>query len=142
MRDSVNCRVDEVRYFVKIVDVVRVDQVRVDQVGCSHRDDGTICLGPGTCFTLHSFFHSLLLCLTQLGSFRPHSQWQKYVTHNHVEVFKQGCPCLMLHLWATCVFQFCQQYLPILSAVSSNSVSCIFQFCQQYQKGTCWTRVD
>ena len=32
MRDSVNCRVDEVRYFVKIVDVVRVDQVRVDQV--------------------------------------------------------------------------------------------------------------
>ena len=35
MRDSVNCRVDEVRYFVKIVDVVRVDQVRVDQVGCS-----------------------------------------------------------------------------------------------------------
>ena len=23
------------RYFVKIVDVVRVDQVRVDQVGCS-----------------------------------------------------------------------------------------------------------
>ena len=37
MRDSVNCRVDEVRYFVKIVDIVRVDQVRVDQVGCSHR---------------------------------------------------------------------------------------------------------
>ena len=36
VRDSVNCRVDEVRYFVKIVDVVRVDQVRVDQVGCSH----------------------------------------------------------------------------------------------------------
>ena len=35
VRDSVNCRVDEVRYFVKIVDVVRVDQVRVDQVGCS-----------------------------------------------------------------------------------------------------------
>ena len=35
MRDSVNCRVDEVRYFVKIVDVVRVDQVRVDQVGGS-----------------------------------------------------------------------------------------------------------
>ena len=35
MRDSVNCRVDEVRYFVKIVDVVMVDQVRVDQVGCS-----------------------------------------------------------------------------------------------------------
>ena len=31
MRDNVNCRVDEVRYFVKIVDVVRVDQV-----GCSH----------------------------------------------------------------------------------------------------------
>ena len=30
VRDSVNCRVDEVRYFVKIV-----DQVRVDQVGCS-----------------------------------------------------------------------------------------------------------
>ena len=42
MRDSVNCRVDEVRYFVKIVDVVRVDQVRVDQVGCSqpHLDLG------------------------------------------------------------------------------------------------------
>ena len=38
VRDSVNCRVDEVRYFVKIVDVVRVDQVRVDQVGCSLRD--------------------------------------------------------------------------------------------------------
>ena len=36
VRDNVNCRVDEVRYFVKIVDVVRVDQVRVDQVGCSH----------------------------------------------------------------------------------------------------------
>ena len=36
VRDSVKCRVDEVRYFVKIVDVVRVDQVRVDQVGCSH----------------------------------------------------------------------------------------------------------
>ena len=36
VRDSVNCRVDEVRYFVKIVDVVRVDQVNVDQVGCSH----------------------------------------------------------------------------------------------------------
>ena len=35
VRDSVSCRVDEVRYFVKIVDVVRVDQVRVDQVGCS-----------------------------------------------------------------------------------------------------------
>ena len=35
VRDSVNCRVDEVRYFVKIVDVVRVDEVRVDQVGCS-----------------------------------------------------------------------------------------------------------
>ena len=35
VRDSVNCRVDKVRYFVKIVDVVRVDQVRVDQVGCS-----------------------------------------------------------------------------------------------------------
>ena len=35
MRDSVNCRVDEVRYFVKIVDVVRIDQMRVDQVGCS-----------------------------------------------------------------------------------------------------------
>ena len=35
VRDSVNCRVDEVRYFVKIVDIVRVDQVRVDQVGCS-----------------------------------------------------------------------------------------------------------
>ena len=35
VRDSVNCRVDEVRHFVKIVDVVRVDQVRVDQVGCS-----------------------------------------------------------------------------------------------------------
>ena len=33
VRDSVNCRVDEVRHFVKIVDVVRVDQVRVDQVG-------------------------------------------------------------------------------------------------------------
>ena len=38
MRDSVNCRVDEVRYFVKIVDVVRVDQVRVDQVGCSQKN--------------------------------------------------------------------------------------------------------
>ena len=37
VRDSVICRVDEVRYFVKIVDVVRVDQVRVDQVGCSPR---------------------------------------------------------------------------------------------------------
>ena len=36
VRDSVNCGVDELRYFVKIVDVVRVDQVRVDQVGCSH----------------------------------------------------------------------------------------------------------
>ena len=35
VRDSVNCRVDEVRYFVKIVDVLRVDHVRVDQVGCS-----------------------------------------------------------------------------------------------------------
>ena len=40
VRDSVNCRADEVRHFVKIVDVVRVDQVRVDQVrvdqvGCS-----------------------------------------------------------------------------------------------------------
>ena len=33
--DSVSCRVDEVRYFVKIVDVVRVDQVSLDQVGCS-----------------------------------------------------------------------------------------------------------
>ena len=32
MRDSFSCRVDEVKYFVKIVDVVRVDQVRVDQV--------------------------------------------------------------------------------------------------------------
>ena len=31
VRDSVNCRVDEVRYFVKIVDEVRVNQVRVDQ---------------------------------------------------------------------------------------------------------------
>ena len=40
MRDSVNCRVDEVRYFVKIVDVVRVDQVRVDQVGCSRLIEG------------------------------------------------------------------------------------------------------
>ena len=37
MRYSVNCRVDKVRYVVKIVDVVRVDQVRVDQVGCSRR---------------------------------------------------------------------------------------------------------
>ena len=36
MRDSVNCRVDEVRYFVKIVDKVRVDQVRVDQVRADH----------------------------------------------------------------------------------------------------------
>ena len=35
VRDSFNCRVDEVRCFVKIVDLVRVDQVRVDQVGCS-----------------------------------------------------------------------------------------------------------
>ena len=35
VRDSVSCRVDEVRYFVKMVDVVRVDQMRVDQVGCS-----------------------------------------------------------------------------------------------------------
>ena len=35
VRNGVNCRVDEVRYFVKIVDVVRVDQVRVDQVGYS-----------------------------------------------------------------------------------------------------------
>ena len=35
VRDSVSCRVNEVRYFVKIVDVVRVDQVRIDQVGCS-----------------------------------------------------------------------------------------------------------
>ena len=39
MRDSVNCRVDEVRYFVKIVDKVRVDQVRVDQVGCSRNSN-------------------------------------------------------------------------------------------------------
>ena len=39
VRDSVNCRVDEVRYFVKIVDIVRVDQVRVDQVGCSQNND-------------------------------------------------------------------------------------------------------
>ena len=42
VRDSVNCRVDEVRYFVKIVDVVRVDQVRVDQVGCSRSVDPSI----------------------------------------------------------------------------------------------------
>ena len=35
VRDSVNCRVDEVRYFVKIVDEVRVDKVMVDQVECS-----------------------------------------------------------------------------------------------------------
>ena len=40
VRDSFNCRVDEVRYFVKIVDVVRVDQVRVDQVGCSRYING------------------------------------------------------------------------------------------------------
>ena len=42
VRDSVNCRVDEVRYFVKIVDVVRVDQVRVDQVGCSRSDNASV----------------------------------------------------------------------------------------------------
>ena len=34
MRNSVNCRVDEVRYFVKI------DVVRVDQVGCSLGSNG------------------------------------------------------------------------------------------------------
>ena len=34
VRDSVNCRVDEVRYFVKIVDVVRVDQVGCSNTGC------------------------------------------------------------------------------------------------------------
>ena len=44
VRDSVNCRVDEVRYFVKIVDVVRVDQVRVDQV----RVDQVGCSQPNT----------------------------------------------------------------------------------------------
>ena len=46
VRDSVNCRVDEVRYFVKIVDVVRVDQVRVDQVGCSHTNHHSPSLVP------------------------------------------------------------------------------------------------
>ena len=34
VRDSVDCRVDKVRYFVKIVDVVRVDQVRCSP-GCN-----------------------------------------------------------------------------------------------------------
>ena len=57
VRDSVNCREDEVRYFVKIVDVVRVDQVRVDQVGCSRGEISPSCnvgsfrfisLGTGT----------------------------------------------------------------------------------------------
>ena len=51
VRDSVNCRVDEMRYFVKIVDVVRVDQVRVDQVGCSH--------GPGPGFRKIPLFYLL-----------------------------------------------------------------------------------
>ena len=57
VRDSVNCRVDEVRYFVKIVDVVRVDQVRVDQVGCSHYLIVKLASGVIYC-NIHYFEHS------------------------------------------------------------------------------------
>ena len=59
VRHSVSCRVDEVRYFVKIVDVVRVDQVRVDQVGCSQKTNGhrkLILTCAPACFDMYIHF--------------------------------------------------------------------------------------